>query len=127
MSQEKYAYTKLPIALPEIRRVYFRLRRSKHRIASKENLVGNVGKYLAGKISRCGFSFGTRRPKNIRRADLFSTIEISPAMMAAGAEALSSHYFDLVDSVGYPEIARTVFEAMVARIEKFRFSDVGSA
>ena len=47
-------------------------------------------------------------------------IEISPEMMAAGADALSSHYFDLVDSIGYPEIARSVFEAMAAKIESYK-------
>ena len=41
---------------------------------------------------------------------------ISPEMMAAGAEALSGRYFDLVDSREYPEIARIVFEAMEAKV-----------
>ena len=41
-------------------------------------------------------------------------IEITPQMIEAGVEALAGRYFDLVDSYGYPEIAKTVFEAMVA-------------
>jgi hypothetical protein len=35
-------------------------------------------------------------------------------MIQAGVEALAGRYFDLVDSYGYPEIVKTVFEAMVA-------------
>lgn len=42
-------------------------------------------------------------------------MEITPEMVEAGAEALAGRYFDLVDSYEYPEIARTVFEAMLAK------------
>ena len=45
-------------------------------------------------------------------------IEITPEMKRAGAEALASRYFDLVDSCEYREIARIVFEAMVAEMKK---------
>lgn len=47
-------------------------------------------------------------------------VEITPEMIEAGVEALASRYFDLLDSYGYPEIARTVFEAMAAKIRKPR-------
>jgi hypothetical protein len=50
-------------------------------------------------------------------------IEITPQMVEAGVDALASRYFDLVDSYGYPEIVRTVFGAMVAKIEKPRRGD----
>jgi hypothetical protein len=50
-------------------------------------------------------------------------IEITPQMIEAGAEALASRYFDLVDSCGYREIAQTVFAAMVAKIERLHRED----
>jgi hypothetical protein len=53
-------------------------------------------------------------------------IEITLAMIEAGYEALASRYFDLVDSFGYREIARTVFEAMAAKIEKSHRGDCQS-
>jgi hypothetical protein len=49
-------------------------------------------------------------------------IEITPQMTKAGADVLSENYFSLVDGDGYPEIARIVFEAMVAKSEKPRVS-----
>ena len=54
-------------------------------------------------------------------------IEITSEMIEAGAEALASRYFDLVDSCGYPEIARTVFAAMAAKIETPHRGDDRSA
>jgi hypothetical protein len=64
-----------------------------------------------------------RQSGNLMRArvvmpDEAFKIEITPAMIAAGADALAARYFDLVDSYEYPEIAKTVFEAMVAEIGK---------
>jgi hypothetical protein len=49
---------------------------------------------------------------------LNSEIQVTFEMIEAGADALSENYFNLVDSYGYPEIARIVFEAMAAKIEK---------
>jgi hypothetical protein len=46
-------------------------------------------------------------------------IEITPLMIEAGVEALAGRYFDLVDSYGYPEIAKIVFEAMAAVSGRF--------
>ena len=45
-------------------------------------------------------------------------IEITPRMIEAGVEALAGRYFDLLDSYGYHEIVKTVFEAMAAASEK---------
>ena len=41
-------------------------------------------------------------------------IEVTPEMIAAGERALSIRFFDLCDGNEYPEIARTVYEAMTA-------------
>ena len=41
-------------------------------------------------------------------------VEVTPAMKMAGEQALAEHFFELVDSHGYPEIARIVYEAMEA-------------
>jgi hypothetical protein len=41
-------------------------------------------------------------------------VEITPEMIEAGADELAGHYLALVDASGYPEIARTVYEAMAA-------------
>ena len=50
--------------------------------------------------------------------DNIPEIEITLEMIEAGVDALASRYFDLVDSYGYPEIVRTVFESMMAKIER---------
>jgi hypothetical protein len=45
-------------------------------------------------------------------------IEITQAMIDAGADAMAGQFFDLLESIGYREIAGIVFEAMAAKSEK---------
>jgi len=51
------------------------------------------------------------------KTDNIPEISLTPSMIEAGVDALASNYFDLIDSFGYHEIARTVFEAMAAKSE----------
>jgi len=46
-------------------------------------------------------------------------IEITPEMIEAGERALNIRFFDLCAGIQYPQIAKTVFEAMLeARPER---------
>lgn len=56
---------------------------------------------------------GTKMPTTDSMAGAPET-EVTTEMMAAGQAALSRRYFDLCDGDEYPQIARTVFLAMLA-------------
>jgi hypothetical protein len=75
------------------------------------------------RVSESVINLETRRRKMVDNPTqeveaLNSEIQVTFEMIEAGADALSENYFNLVDSYGYPEIARIVFEAMAAKIEK---------
>lgn len=73
---------------------------------------------LGGWEALTGGSLSLPRCSATPGRDKIPEIEITPEMIEAGVDALASRYLDLLDSYGYPEIVRTVFEAMVAKIEK---------